>query len=320
LDGGRPTLLGEALYRSYSTYGIPNVSIPAVAEQKVFVGTDKGIFVFPLDGGTAQHITATNGLPTDNVTSVAYLDGKVYAGLDGGYVISYDLETRDCQILASSRRRDARNGLDNVSPPPIIKFMIPDPERHRVLFTVGLGMNVPCVPQLGLWQIDTTSGQVTQLLQLYAQPVWAALMGDGTMLIRSTLNGGIRTCDGSNCGVISYELATGRARLLSACDQKPVGPQIPAPEGVLRMPLSAYPPHVVIDGWVWFDNGRVSTNAAALEYFPASKETTGAAPFAWKSYHLLGGHGRMAVAGPNGIWLLTLKSHETSAGLSKDSP
>ena len=86
------------------------------------------------------------------------------------------------------------------------------------------------------------------------------------------------------------------------------------------MPISAYPPHVVIDGWVWFDNGRVSTNAAALEYFPASKEIAGAAPFAWKSYHLLGGRGRMAIAGPNGIWLVTLKSHETSAGVSKDSP
>jgi len=316
MDGGQPVFLGEAPYHGSYHYGF-GVTIPAVGEQQVFVGTDKGIFVFPLEGGTAQHITTAEGLPTDHVTSLACLDGKLYAGLDGGYLIAYDLMTSECQILASSRRREAKNGLDNLSPTPGIEFMMPDSDRHRILFTVSLG--TLCAPQLGLWQIDVTTGQVTQLVRLYSPPWWTGLIGDGTVLIRVYGNAG--PCGGSNDGIVSYEIATGRTRLLSDFgEKKPAGPQTPVPEGIVRLPWVALPPHIFVDGWLWFANGRVSTNAAGLEYFPTSEETQGAIPNAWKSFHLLRDRGQMAIVGPNGIWLLTLKKHEGSADTSKVSP
>jgi hypothetical protein len=316
LDGGQPALLWEAPYQGSLHYGF-GVTIPAIGEQKVFVGTDRGIFVFPLAGGTAQHITTAEGLPTDHVSSLAWLDGKLYAGLGGGYLIAYELKTGECQVLASSRRREAKNGLDNLSPTPGIEFMMPDSDRHRVLFTVSLG--TPCAPQLGLWQIDVTTGQVTQLVRLYSPPWWTGLIGDGTLLIR--VYGDAGPCGGSNDGIVSYELATGRTRLLSDFgEKKPAGPQIPVPEGIVRLPWVALPPHAMIDGWLWFANGRVSTNAAGLEYFPTSEETQGAIPNAWKSFHLLRDRGQMAIVGPKGIWLLTLKPHETSENASKVSP
>jgi len=324
LAGGQPTLLGEAPYQGRNDYGIPLVTIPAVGVQKVFVGTDRGVFVFPLEGGAVQHIGMPEDLPSEAVQSLAYVDGKLYAAVGRkekeSFVVAYDLEASTCKVLVSSRRHEIQNGLDNVSPPPIIKFMMSDPERHRVLFTVSLGINVPCESHLGLWQIDTTTGQVKQLVQLYSQPVWANLVGDGTALISFHKYGGTQICGGSVCGVISYELATDHTRFLCTCEPKSAGPQLPAPEGIPRMPLMAYPPHAIIDGWVWFADGRVSTNAAGLEYFPASKETQGAVPFAWKSFHLLGNRGQMAIAGPGGIWLLTLKTHETSVDASKVSP
>jgi hypothetical protein len=322
MDGGQPVFLGEALYQGRGNYGKPFVTIPVIGEQKVFVGTNKGIFVFPLEGGTAQHITTAEGLPTDEVRSLACLDGKLYAGLWGGYLIAYDLETGECQVLASSQRHDAHSSLDNVSPPTDVEFMMPDPDRHRILFTVSVGPMVPCAPQLGLWQIDTPTGKLTQLVQLYSPPIWANLMGDGTMLIRFHVYASPQSCDGAFCGVVSYELATGRTRFLSVCDEKqrPAGPKIPVPEGVLRLPLPTLPPHIFVDGWLWFANGRVSTNAADLEYFPESEETQGIAPYTWKSFHPFRDRGQIAIAGPNGIWLLTLKKHEGSADTSKVSP
>ena len=284
------------------------------------MGTDKGIFIFSTNDGPTENITTAQGLPGSNVTSVAYLDGKIYASLEGGYLIAYDWKHGVCHLLASSQRHESRSALDNLSPAPIVNYMIPDPDRHRVLFTVSLGINVDCVPQLGLWQIDTTTERVTQLVQLYSQPDWAALMGNGEVLIRYTLYGRQRRCDGSARGVFSYELATGHTRLLSASDQKPAGPKIPATDGVPRMPVSSFAPHVVLEGLLWFANGRVSTNATGLEYFPGSREMHGGMPFTWKSFHLLGNHGPMAVAGPEGIWLLTLKAPEMPETTSKDSP
>ena len=330
LDGGPPEHFGDVPYRNQNYYGEPKVAIPAVAEGTLFVGTDKGIFGFPLDGGATQHITTADGLPTDEVNSLACVDGKLYAGLEGGYLIAYDLKTNGCEILASSRRREAKNGLDNFSPPPTVKFMIPDPERHRVLFTVDLGINVRCAPQLGLWQIDTVTGQIKQLVQLYSRPVWADSMGDGTILIRFNNNannvGSNASCEAAICGVVSYELANGRARLLCAGEPKPAGPQIPAPDGVPRMPWSASPPHAVIDGWVWFADsgrvGRVSTNGSTVEYFPQSIETAGgSAPIMWKGFHLLGNHGRMLIENLlSGVWLLrpqrTMEAANEPAGFA----
>ena len=321
LDGGQPTLLGEALRRNRTGYDNSFVAIPSIGDQKVFVGTDSGIFVLPLAGGKVQQISTAQGLPSNEIKSLAYLDGKLFAGLAGGYLVAYSLRTGECKVLASSQRREAQSSLDNVSPPTEIEFMMPDLERHRILFTVSLA--VPCAPQLGLWQIDTATEKLTQLVQLYASPWWANLMGDGTMLIRFYAYTSVQSCGGAfHGGVISYELATGRTRFLSICDEKqrPAGPKIPVPEGVLRLPVTTRPPHVFVDEWLWFANGRVSTNATELEYFPETEETQENLPYPWKSFHLLPDHRQMAITGPNGIWLLTLKKHDKSENTAKVSP
>ena len=142
------------------------------------------------------------------------------------------------------------------------------------------------------------------------------------MLIRLYCAGFTEACAGAWCGVVSYELATGRTRFLSVCDEKqrPAGPGIPVAEGALRLPVPAFPPHIFVDGWLWFANGRVSTNTTDLEYFPESEETQGNASCAWKSFHFLHDSGQMAIAGPNGIWLLTLKKHDKSENTAKVSP
>lgn len=105
-----------------------------------------GIYDFPLGPGEVRTIDRNNGLPSAVVHSIAYLDGRLYAGLGGdGYIISYDLASNRCLVLASSRRREKLSPLDN-GPPFQTDYMFADPQRRRVLFHIS--------GQQEIWQID----------------------------------------------------------------------------------------------------------------------------------------------------------------------
>lgn len=105
-----------------------------------------GIYDFPLGPGEVRCIDRNNGLPSSVVYSIAYLDGRLYAGLGGdGYIISYDLASNRTLVLASSRRREKLSPLDN-GPPFQTDRMLADPPRSRVLFHIQ--------GQQEIWQID----------------------------------------------------------------------------------------------------------------------------------------------------------------------
>lgn len=108
------------------------VSAACADGEAVYVATNgAGIVVFPLKKGLPRRIGLDDGLPSNKVTSVAALDGKIYAGVGEGYLISYDLESRRGDVLASSRRKQKLSPFDDQKP-----FRVPcllaDPIRQRV--------------------------------------------------------------------------------------------------------------------------------------------------------------------------------------------
>lgn len=116
----------------------------------------RGIYDFPLGPGEVRCIDRNNGLPSSVVYSIAYLDGRLYAGLGGdGYIISYDLASNRTLVLASSRRREKLSPLDN-GPPFQTDHMLADPPRSRVLF------HIP--GQQKIWQINQND-----TIRLYTQ-------------------------------------------------------------------------------------------------------------------------------------------------------
>ncbi|MCX6993179.1 MAG: hypothetical protein NT011_08575 [Kiritimatiellaeota bacterium] len=114
-----------------------NVTDVCFGDGHFYVATDgQGIFDFPIGPGEVRVIDSNNGLPSSVVYSIAYLDGRLYAGLGGdGYIISYDLASNRPLVLASSRRREKLSPLDN-GPRFQTDHMLADPKRNRVLFRI----------------------------------------------------------------------------------------------------------------------------------------------------------------------------------------
>jgi hypothetical protein len=132
----------------------PNV---ACADQNnYYLGTGQGIFIFPKPGGKVLHIDQNDGLPSEAVTALDCLDGKLYIGLgESGYLVSYDLQKHQCTVLCSARRREQRSPFDNGSPLGI-SIIVADESKHRIVFLADQGGGG------GSWSSDLGLAQQTK--------------------------------------------------------------------------------------------------------------------------------------------------------------
>ncbi len=108
-------------------------SSACLAAGRYFLGTfEYGIFAFPLDGGIPERISTASGLPSDHVQALACLDGRLYAflgkGNTEGYLVVWDLKKRQCDVLASSRRKEKRSPFDDAIPAHALALLA-DPAR-----------------------------------------------------------------------------------------------------------------------------------------------------------------------------------------------
>jgi hypothetical protein len=202
-----------------------------------------GIMAFPLDGRAGFFINAKNGLPTEHVDSLAYLDGKLYAGLgDGGYIIRYDLKASRCDVIASSRRKGKQSPLDDdlVWEAPC---MIADASRHRiVLLAGGLG-------KCGIWQVNS-AGVVSQLYQTsqIAFGDWFSEL-DGNHVIMST-----------NSWILDMDLRKDQPTVLHKNPFVAIGPAITPASASITPNVALFPPYMVHDGWLWSGQDFAATN------------------------------------------------------------
>jgi len=108
--------------------------IACVDNDNYYLGTSRGIFIFPKSGETVAVLNQTSGLPSDEVKALACLDGKLYIGLgESGYLVSYDIRNKQCEVLCSARRREQLSPFDN-GPPLKIAILLADESKHRIVF------------------------------------------------------------------------------------------------------------------------------------------------------------------------------------------
>src|SRR6185436_408827 len=81
------------------------------------------------------HVNKDIQLPAADVRELAFHDGKLYAFLEGSYLIALDPESKQFETLASSRRRERLSPFDDAESFQILG-MTTDPARDRLLFVL----------------------------------------------------------------------------------------------------------------------------------------------------------------------------------------
>jgi len=281
------------------------------------------IVIFPLGAAAINRLTETNGLPSKHVSASACCDGKLYAGMGtnsgyqgtAGYLIKCELATGRIAILASSLRKEKRSALDDVSPPFFVRQMIADPSRHRMLFTTDIGIYKGGTPYTGLWSVDTRDDKLTYLLPLEGICEWISLIHSDEIMIARRL----RTTAGTY-EVLSFNLETSRSQVLAS-----VSPNADQADPVCKIPWASYPPHLVLDGWLWiaYPFCRITLHGGLREFLPSFAQGHQLDYYNHVRYFEPLENGRQLLAGVgNQLWLLDLKPSSPAAAddASKVSP
>jgi len=168
----------NAMSRSYDF-----VRSACVGADCYFAATGSGVYIFPTKDGSVEHLGTTNGLPSDDVQAVAFLDGRLYIGAGepgrGGYLAAYDPATRKVDVLASSRRSEHLSPLDD-QPPFLTVGLVADPGRHRLVMALSSGLprvpaltNPPAITaSMGIWSYEPATGEFQRLAPLFMSAFW----------------------------------------------------------------------------------------------------------------------------------------------------
>src|SRR5262249_8447952 len=179
--------------------------------------------------------------------------GKLYAYLGepnkDSAIVAWDIEGKQCAVLASSRRKEKRSPFDD-NTPLVTSVMLTDTARNRVLFSAFSPFTQH--PQNGLWALDAATDAFERLFILHHSDI--GLIGPSSRIE------GDRLVMPSAFGLFSHDLAKKESRLLYDKVSLEVGPLRSAVFGLKKLPafgkwtdgsFNARPPYVVVGGWLW---------------------------------------------------------------------
>ena len=292
-----------------------------VDKDRYYLGSkEHGIFVFPFDNGPPEQITTADGLPSDAVQSLACLDGRLYACLGEtfqvSYVVVWDLKTRKCEVLASSRRKDKRSPLDDKEP-IMESTVIPDPARDRILLilfanSTSTVMSSASSTVSGIWSLDKRSGEFQQLLALNNAD--KSLFGvnsrvEGDRLLLSGLLGNLVFDLTKKDRVLLFDnkvtLDLKESRFSVIFNKMKALPDYRITPGAFYAVLG---PHLTVNGWVWgtmpFSRRKYDTGAVDLLPPLRSGQKSFAAD---QGFQMFPGGKELLIGDSFGLWVVTLK-------------
>ena len=257
---------------------------------------------------------------------MAWLDDKLYAGLGGGYLIAYDFKTDRCEVIASGRRREKRTVLDDITPVFSVVAMKPDAPRHRLLFLLGTEPATQCKPMIGLWQLDTKTAAVSQLLQLYRPPADLRMDYRGEFWFYFAGWGSLTECGGPFRGIIRFDPVADKSHLAASWKvvnrpksraAKP-GPDLGDDGEAAYLPMHAGAPYLVSKDWLWCwlgQNHRLLREEERDDQLPELQWQGRTCKPIWRTLDFIGDGAQVLATAADSVWLLTLPEK-----ISKEKP
>jgi len=273
-----------------------------VVSNKYLLATHLGVFAFPMAGGPVEVLCGTNGLPSDEVHSLAVLKGKLYVGAGelnhAGYLVEYDLAAKTAKTLASSRRKEIASPFDD-QPPFYPAFLWADEARYRILMLAATSRSNSVS---GLWSFTPATSEFRQLAPYPLRSVASYWVWGGEVAPTAI---GVFQISGF---LALWDTRTDQFILNYHRTNQETSPRWPARH--VGGGSTLYPPVILHDGWLWWANPlqRASLDGTKLEEFPPlpDKIENQRTEF----LQLLDDGKRVLVADRTAVWLLELRSEE----------
>lgn len=274
----------------------------------VYVGISMdGVYRFPV-AGRAQRLDIGECLPIAKIQILTCMNGSLFAALNGGFLVRYDLQTRQCHALVSAGRRDKQSPLDDASPPLEVTCMLNDPQRERVLFATRFG-SATCHPLLGLWSLDAKTFRMSHLLQMNQPVTHMDWNMERSLLMHFDYAYWKWNC-GPFTGVVVVDADADTGRLLAgSTGSGEIGPHL-SHEGAARFPIHANPPHLLVDGWLWLclneGEWRVSMASGDLRKIPHPDAEGSKQAMKWQRLYHDASHRLIIGVTARGVWRMFL--------------
>jgi hypothetical protein len=278
----------------------------ALGKDHVWLGTlTDGIVEFDLGTKTARQLTKGLDLPSQKVTSLAWLDGKLYGGLEGGCLLALDPKSGKFELLASSRRKGQQSPFDD-GELLHVPFVLADPQRQRLLFLLHQRPKylsysaltpMPREPTNGLWEYHVPTGKFKKHVDLFWHSLTTGHLSEKDRLL---LRGQYST--------MSFDLAKNEARLLHSTF--PAGPSLPVEKALSsEWFYPAGTPQLERAGWLWSSEpfARLSLTQRRRDLLPSPVQGKEQEPFTASDGIELLSPDELLVGDGQGYWILKLK-------------
>ena len=290
----------------------------------------RGVFAMSVDGKSVVRIDEKWNLPNQEIDCFTVLGNQMFIGLQG-YLVQCDLDSKQTEVLASSRRADKRTELDNGE---LFKtrFMIPDPKRGRIIVGVDPS-DADHDFHTTLWSFTITSGQLTNLVSFrhnYHTGVANRLDGDSVVI-------------SDPFGTAAFHLDTGRMEMfgtIGAAYSRAVKENDQMVLGLFRNGNWGEGwgrgPMFIRDGYIWSASARFSLAGKQVEFFPVIRPPVQDASKSSLNPHISTGNPatpqfpfcfvpiansrNLLLGAAAGAWLLPLSEGGTNSIKAKDSP
>lgn len=277
---------------------------------------DVGVFLFDRKSTLVEALHQTTSLPLAHPLSVGILNSTLYVGTDDGYLISFDLESREGEVPIASSRKEKKSPFDD-GPPVHISAIFPDSARERILFVASvvdaegqLGMAVSEMG--GIWEYRPGADTFKQLLSYRHRSNdvrWCKKVDDHAFVYCDIWGLVLKFDFASDTADIIYGGARGGTGVFEKQLIQSLGLDQPRPDvmPVEQRKGGGGAPFLARGDWLWTAHpwGRISMRAYQWEESPSFRMPDGKMYTPWPSVGMIQvGANHILIADRLRLWLI----------------